>query len=44
MEDFKQGIDMIRYTFQKDHSEESLENGWEEAMNGGRETVKKLAY
>lgn len=43
-EDFKQRSDMIRYTFQKDHSEESLEGGLEEAMDGGREIVRKFAH
>lgn len=37
---------MIRYisTFQKDHSKESLENAWKEAMKEGKEMVRKLAY
>ena len=38
MKDFKQGSDMIRYTFQRDHSEGCLENGLEDSMNGGWET------
>lgn len=38
MENLKQGRGMIRYIFQKGHSKENLENGLEEARNGGRET------